>query len=122
MTLVDTSVWLDHLNAGVPALQQMLLNDEVVIHRYVIGEIAMGNWKRRTETLVEIEKMRQVFPATHDEVMHLVEKAKLYGIGIGYVDAHLLATVRMTEGCKFWTRDKRLRAAATDLGVASPLI
>ena len=122
MILVDTSVWLDHLNMGVPSLQRLLLNDEIVMHRYIIGEIAMGKWRKRSGTLIELEKMRVIFPATHDEVLHLVEQHKLYGIGIGYIDAHLLAATRMTPGCKFWTRDKRLRAAAIDLGIASPLV
>lgn len=122
MTLVDTSVWLDHLKAVVPSLGNLLLNDEVVMHRHVIGEIAMGDWKRRSETLHALEKIQQVFPATHSEVMHVVEQHRFYGIGIGYIDAHLLAAVRMTPGCDFWTRDKRLKAAATKLGVASPLV
>lgn len=122
MTLVDTSVWLDHLNTVVPSLGRLLLKDEIVMHRFVIGEIAMGNWKRRAQTLVDLNEMRQVLPATHSEVIQLVERHNLYGIGIGYVDAHLLAAVRMTPGCDFWTRDKRLKAAATRLGIASPLV
>ncbi|AFL87866.1 putative nucleic acid-binding protein, contains PIN domain [Terriglobus roseus DSM 18391] len=122
MTLVDTSVWLDHLNTAVPSLARLLLKDEIMMHRYVIGEVAMGNWRRRSQTLADLNEMRQVMPATHSEVLQLVERHHLYGTGIGYVDVHLLAAVRMTPGCDFWTRDKRLKTAATKLGIASPLV
>ena len=92
------------------------------MHRYVIGEIGMGNWKRRAQTLIDLHEMPQMLPATHDEVLQLVERHNLYGTGIGYVDAHLLAAVLITPRCDFWTRDKRLQAAATRLGIASPLV
>ena len=81
----------------------------------------MGNLKPRRQILAYLQKLPSVVTVRPDEVLAFVEANRLHGKGIGYVDAHLLASVRVTPGCDFWTRDKRLRSAATDLGIASPL-
>jgi predicted nucleic acid-binding protein len=122
VTLVDTSVWLDHLNKGVPALSRLLEQDEVCTHPYVIGEIAMGKWKLRELTLALLNGLPRVMTARHEEVMHFVDEQLIYGSGIGYIDAHLLVAVRIKPGCVLWTRDRGLRVAAIALGGASTLV
>ncbi len=118
MILVDTSVWLDHLNKGLPAMSRLLERNEVAMHPFVAGEIAMGRWKLREITLNQLGQLPRVMNARHDEVMRFVDEEQLYGIGIGYIDAHLLVATRITAGCAFWTSDKRLHLAATRLGIA----
>ena len=120
--LVDTSVWLYHLHGRVPVLSGPVEQDEVATHPYVIGEIAMGKWQWRGITLARRNQLPRALTARHDEVMRVVEEHQLYGIGIGYIDAVLLAAARITAACTLWTRDRRLRLAAVDLGVASTLV
>ena len=122
MTLVDTSVWIDHLDRGVKAMNDLLEAQGVIMHAFVVGELAMGNLKSRHAIVADLLDMPSLSIATPREVLSFVEAYRLFERGIGYVDAHLLAAVQISPGCEFWTRDKRLRAAATDLGIASPLV
>ncbi len=92
------------------------------MHPWVIGEVALGNIRNRTEWLVEMRHLQQAVVARNDEVDAMIEREKLFGFGIGYVDAHLLASVRLTHGALLWTRDKRLAAAAERLSVAAKVV
>lgn len=83
----------------------------------VVGELALGNLGGRAQVLGLLAQLPSATVATHDEVMRLVEQNRLYGRGLGLVDAHLLASTLLTPGARFWTRDKRLRGAAETLGV-----
>ncbi len=83
----------------------------------VIGEVALGTLKDRVGTLMRLHDLRVTKVVDHDDVMVLIEAKQLAGSGVGYVDAHLLASARATRGCWLWTRDKRLRAAAERLQV-----
>lgn len=125
MILVDTSIWVDHLNrGGVPHLAELLDNEDAAIHRYVIGEIALGSLKDRAQQLAFLRDLHKVPVATDAEVSALIEWGKLHGTGIGYVDAHLLTAARAASPrnpVSLWTRDKRLRAQAERLGVAADL-
>jgi len=112
--LVDTSVWVDHLRRGDPALVSVLEAGEVAIHPFVIGEIACGRLSRRREILALLDSLPGVEVASHDEVLVLVETHGLAGAGIGWVDAHLLAAAALAR-VPVWTRDRRLLAAATRL-------
>lgn len=116
MILADTSVWLDHLRSGDdPAFSYLLEADTVVTHPFVVGELAMGNLRGRETILGLLNDLQQAVVASHDEVMAYVSRHELFGLGIGYVDAHLLASTRLTHGVKLWTKDKRLRSAAERL-------
>ncbi len=117
MILADTSVWIDYFRAGLPELAERLRRSNVVIHPFVVGELACGNFSNREATLELLQQLRSVPVAEHDEVMNFIRARELYGRGIGYVDAHLLAAAAI-EGCRLWTRDKRLHALATSLGTA----
>ena len=112
MILVDTSVWIDHLRGSAASLARLLDARGVLAHPFVIGEIALGAPPRREFVLRELRRLPTALPATHGEVLEMIERHALFGLGIGYVDAHLLAATRLTSGASLWTRDKRLLTAA----------
>lgn len=91
------------------------------MHPFVIGEVMLGNVSDRLAVRDMLSKMPLLLPVRHSEVMELIETAPLFGIGVGYVDAHLLASARTTKHCALWTRDKNLIRAAQQLGVAVDL-
>jgi predicted nucleic acid-binding protein len=117
--LVDTSVWVDHLRAGDRTLVRLLENSQVLVHPFVIGELALGNVRQRANLLAELQNLPHAPVASDQEVLRFIELHELFGLGIGYVDAHLLAAVRLSAGSSLWTRDKRLLAIAVHLGTAS---
>jgi predicted nucleic acid-binding protein len=117
--LVDTSVWIDHLRSGVDELTRALEEGEVLTHSFVIGELACGNIRNRTEIISLLVDLPTCHEAMHGEVMELVERRNLMGRGIGYVDAHLLAATVLTPSSRLFTRDKRLSKIATELGVGA---
>ena len=119
MIVVDTSVWIDHLRAGDERLVQLLVAGQVLVHPYVVGELALGNLRNRDTVLTTLQEMPQAGVATESEVLRFIGEQALFGMGIGYVDAHLLAAVRRTPGSLLWTRDKRLLAACAQLGIAA---
>lgn len=119
MILVDISVWIDHLRNGDPALVELLERGQVVTHPFVLGELALGNLLHRAEVLNSLADLPGVTVASDGEVLGFIETAKLHGLGIGYINAHLLTATRLTPGASLWTRDKRLRAAAETIGLAS---
>ncbi len=118
MILVDTSVWVDHLRRGDAELALALERGTVVIHPFVVGELACGSLSDRAEVLELLQDLPPAVTADSDEVHRFIERHGLYGRGIGYVDVHLLASVAFNAGSKLWTRDKRLRAVAQDLEMA----
>ena len=122
MMLIDTSVWIAHLDHGIYEMEELLIAGNVLMHAFIIGELAMGNLKSRLRILEDLSDISPIQPASDEEVLSFVGRFRLHGIGIGYVDAHLLASTRITPDCKLWTRDKRMKKAATDLGIASPLV
>jgi predicted nucleic acid-binding protein len=117
MVLVDTSIWIDHLNKPTATLAMLLANRDVLIHPLVIGEIAMGSLKGRTQFLRYLQKLPKAQAARDAEVLSFIEAEALYSLGIGYIDAHLLAASRLVPGTRLWTRDKRLDAVAEALGL-----
>ena len=118
MILVDTSVWIDHLRTGDPQLTALLQEAQVLAHPWVIGELALGRLSGRSDVLGLLSNLPRATIATEAEVMSLVETRHPSGLGIGYVDAHLLAATLLTTDASLWTRDKRLAAAAADLEIA----
>jgi predicted nucleic acid-binding protein len=119
--LVDTSVWIDHLRAGDGGLIRLLEERQVLGHPFILGELALGNIRERTGLLRDLAELPQIEAATDPEVLHFIEKERLYGRGIGYVDAHLLASLRLTPGSALWTRDARLHMVAVELKLAASL-
>lgn len=118
MILVDTSVWIDHLRTGEEILVRMLDRGAVLAHPYVNGEIALGQLRRRDEVLALLDRLPQATVATPAEVRALIERDALYGLGIGYVDAQLVAATRLTPGARLWSRDRRLAAVAARIALA----
>jgi len=120
LILVDTSVWVDHLRRTDAGLVALLERSAVVMHPFVVGEIACGTLRDRKLVLELLQDLPAAVVATDVEVMQFIERHALYGKGIGYVDVHLLASVALTGGTRLWTRDQRLRQAAAALGFAQP--
>ncbi len=116
MILVDTSIWVDHLNKSDDNLIKLLNSGRVCIHPFIIGELSCGNISNRSEILVLLNALPRVEPAFEDEVFTLIENKYLYGIGLGFVDVHLLASA-LVHNVKIWTRDKTLKKAAKKLNI-----
>ena len=113
--LVDTSVWIDHFRSGNARLAFRLERGEVWCHAFVIGELACGKLANRREILRRLEALPQADVAEHREVLAFLETHDLPGRGIGWIDAHLLASARLTR-LPLWTLDRQLAAVARDLG------
>jgi len=117
--LADTSVWIDHLRRGDAALAALLERGEILAHSFVIGELALGALAQRERMLALLHDLPQAPVASAAELLAFIAEHALFRLGIGYVDAHLLAATRLVPGAALWTRDKRLRAAAERLGLAA---
>ncbi len=116
MILPDTSIWVDQQRGLAPHLNDLLNQDWVVIHPLIVGELACGFLANRAKFLAFLQNLQSVATARDEEVLLLIESRSMYGKGIGYIDAHLLASVVMS-GDRLWTHDKRLARVATDLGI-----
>ena len=118
MILVDSSIWIDHWRSSDERLVRQLGAGQVLAHCFVTGELALGNLIHRQAVLTALQDLPQATLATDAEVMGFIADNALAGSGIGYIDAHLLAAVRLTPGSQLWTRDKRLLAVGLRLGLA----
>ncbi len=118
MIIVDTSIWIDHTRKADARLSALLDDDELLMHPFVIGEIALGSLARRAEMLSLLDAQPKAPVAAWQEVLFLIAGERLHGLGIGYVDAHLLASARLADA-RLWTRDRRLRAAAERLALSA---
>ena len=117
MILVDTSVWIDHLRSGDKVLTTMLNEARVLMHPFVLGELACGNMSNRHEVLSLLKDLPASTQATDEEVLIFIDRHTLMGRGIGYIDAHLLASASLDSPARLWTRDKRLKLLADELGL-----
>jgi predicted nucleic acid-binding protein len=117
MVLVDSSVWIDHLRKPILEFYELLERNNVLAHPLLIGEIAMGSLKNRAPFLQSLSELPMAILAREEEVLRMVENEALHGLGIGYIDAHLLAATRLTSDAELWTRDKRLDSIAEALGL-----
>jgi predicted nucleic acid-binding protein len=117
--LVDTSIWIDHLRRSNEELSGLLDRREVLSHPFVIGELALGHIRNRDQVVALLLRLPHATAARDNEVLTYIEANELAGTGIGYVDAHLLASVLLTPGSLLWTRDKRLHTIALGLSIAS---
>jgi predicted nucleic acid-binding protein len=115
--LVDTSVWIDHFHKGIPSLAEILERTEILTHPFVIGELACSSLARRREVLALLADLPASSVATDGETLLFIERHRLMGKGLGYIDAHLLAATLLTDGAALWTRDKTLRGIAAKLRI-----
>ena len=117
MILVDTSVWIDHLRNANSRLAEALEYEGVLMHPLVLGELSCGELKKRREVLNLLTTLPAGVVATDEETLRFIERHRLMGKGIGYIDAHLLASATLTEAATLWTKDKRLSAIAAQLRI-----
>ena len=121
MILADTSVWIDHFRSGDKELRKQLSRGQIAIHPFIIAELALGSLKARTKTLALLDLLPHVRVAQLSEIRTLIEARRLYGLGIGLTDAHLIASVLIDPPTLLWTRDKQLRKVAEALGIHASL-
>jgi len=114
--LADTSVWIALFRRGDKTLQALLEEGQVVTHEFVLGELACGSLHDRTGTLRHLKQLPSIPPAQREETLDFVEANRLYGLGLGWIDMHLLAAARLS-GCGFYTLDRRLAEAAKRLHI-----
>ena len=117
MILVDTSVWVDHLRAGVDGLAAALEEDSVLVHPFVAGELALSGLRQRDEILELLEALPRAVVASHDEALRAVRVRRLDARGIGWVDVHLFASA-LLSGASLWTHDRRLHEVCAGAGMA----
>lgn len=118
MILVDTSVWIDHLRVGDAALAETLEGGQVLMHPFVLGELACGGLKNRREVLELLGDLPLALAVTDTEALAFIENHALMGRGIGYIDIHLLASTALADAAVLWTRDQRLAEMAVSLKLA----
>lgn len=117
LVFADTSIWVDHLRSSNQTMITYLNEGLIVTHPFVLGELALGSLANRTSLLRSLDLLVQVEVAHDFEVRQLVEIEGLYSTGIGWVDAHLLASMRFNSSLQLWTNDKRLVKAASKIGL-----
>ena len=118
MILVDTSIWVDHLRSGVSRLVELLERSQVLTHPFVIGELACGNLRNREEILRLLHDLPQSSVASPAEALYFIDRNRLMGKGIGYIDVHLLAAAALGDDVRVWTSDKRLKNVAMGMKLA----
>jgi predicted nucleic acid-binding protein len=116
--LADTSIWIDHFRHGDAELRRIIEDDRLLCHPSVIGELALGSLRDRGSVIAFLAAQRGAVVATHDEVVTMIDRHSIFSMGIGYADAHLLASVLLDRRAALWTRDKQLRAAAEKAGAS----
>ena len=121
MILADTSIWIDHLRSGNKEMRKRLDHGQIVIHPFIIAELALGSLRDRSKTLALLDLLPQVRVAQLSEVRLTIEARRLYSLGIGLTDAHLIASVFINPSTLLWTKDKRLQKAAEGLGIHASL-
>ncbi len=120
MILVDTSIWVDHLRRGNGRLAALLEEGQVLTHPFVVGELACGSLRNRVEVLTLLGTLPEAKVAEHQEVMEFVERDRIFGRGIGWIDAHLLASA-LLSGTTLWTVDQQLARVASILKIPADI-
>jgi predicted nucleic acid-binding protein len=121
LILADTSIWLDHLRSGNGVLRKLLNEGQIVVHPFIIAELALGSLLERSKTLALLDRLPQARMARLSEVRLMIEARRLYSLGIGLTDAHLIASVFINSSTLLWTKDKPLRKVAEGLGIHANL-
>ena len=118
MILIDTSIWIEYLSRGSGAIEDLLKTNKAIIHPFIIGEIACGNLADRAEILSMLNDLPSLPVAAESSVLYFIEQNRLMGLGIGYIDAHLLTATALEPPTRLLTLDKRLKAAADSLNLS----
>lgn len=121
MILADTAIWIDHFRGAQAEMSRQLNGGRIAIHPFIVAELALGSLVEREKTLAILEMLPQVKVAQLGEVRRMIEVHALYRRGIGLIDAHLIASTLITPSTQLWTRDKRLRGVAEDIGILANL-
>jgi predicted nucleic acid-binding protein len=121
LILADTSVWIDHFRLANQELRRQLDHGNIVIHPFIIAELSLGSLRDRNKTLALLDLLPQLRVAQLSEVRQMIEARRLHSLGIGLIDAHLIASAFLDRPTLLWTRDKRLRNAAERLGIHAGL-
>ncbi len=121
MILADTSVWVDHFRFGDDELTDLLKAQSIVMHPFVVAELALGTMAQRNRTIALLDRLPFTKVALTHEVRQMIEKRSLHGRGIGLIDAHLIASALLHPHTRLWTREKRLRAVAEEIGIHADL-
>ena len=121
MVLADTSIWIDHLRGNEPSLIELLNRNRILSHPFVRGELALGNLQQRKVVLSCLDNLPQAPVVLADEINFFIDRQALFGIGIGLVDVHLLASTQLATNARLWTREKRLLAAAMRLDLSAKI-
>jgi predicted nucleic acid-binding protein len=116
VVLVDTSIWISHLQTGDAHLKQLLEQGEVACHPFIVGELACGNIQNRTKVLSLLRALPMASMAEHGEVLHFIDGHSLMGIGLGFIDVHLLASALLSS-VPLWTADRQLMTASAELNI-----
>ena len=116
MILVDTSVWVSHFRVGNSELKQLLNDGDVISHPLIIGELACGNIQNRVEILILLSSLPTAMEVGHDEALTFIEKKRLMGKGLGYIDVHLLASALLSN-VSIWSFDGKLNRISTELNI-----
>lgn len=119
LTLIDTSVWIDHFNSPIDRLQRLVDDRSVLCHPLIIGELACGKIPNRRGVLAFLSALHQAAAPEHEEVIRMVDALELYGRGLAWIDAHLIAAA-LLSGAYLYTHDKKLLAVASELGLLAP--
>ena len=117
MILADTSIWVDHLRSGNPEMEKRLIKGQIVMHPFIVAQIALGSLHNRRKRLDDLEALLEVRVAQLNEVRHMIEAHTLYSKGIGLTDAHLIASCLLTPGTQLWTRGADMKNVAKALGI-----
>lgn len=120
MVLVDTSVWIDHFRMGDPQLAGLLEINEVMMHPFVLGELACGSLRNRLAVLSLLQDLPAALVASDEDAMRFIANHALMGKGIGFIDVHLLASTALNESTQLWTRELALMSTAQELQQAWP--
>jgi predicted nucleic acid-binding protein len=121
MILADTTIWVDHFRAANDKLRELLENERIAMHPFIVAELALGSLKQRTVQLEALDDLPAVPVAQLSEVRQMIETRSLYSRGIGLIDAHLIASCLIHPPTRLWTNDKRLSEIAETLGIAADI-
>ncbi len=119
MILADTSVWINHLRRSDQQLSRLLNHNQLLMHPFVTGELAIGSLHHRDAFLQKLSELPQAEVMSADNVLQFINRHALHGVGIDYIDVHLLAAAAALPGTRMWTADRRLHAACLRLGIAA---
>ena len=122
MILADTAIWIEYFRDRNPRMRELMNSGQISIHPFVIAELALGSLHDRANTLAQLDKLASGRVAHLSELRRMIEAHSLYSRGIGFTDAHLIASCLLTPGTQLWTRDIRLRTIAETLGIHADLV